>query len=316
MKPLVSVIVPVYNVEKYIDRCVNSIIQQSYENLEIILIDDGSSDNTASLCDELALSDDRITVFHNTNHGPSFSRNFGLEKSIGEYITFIDSDDWIENDYVEKLIQPYYQEDIELTICPYYMDYPSYNLTIEADKRKLTQILNKDLSYLYYLTMGPCCKMYKKSIIDKFSIRFPYNIAFSEDRVFNYMYMENCHNYMYIDKVLYHYCHYKEGSLSQSRSMKSFEDAVRVLKLEREFLNKINALHKNQIIFESAWFYLGCFAKVTDGDNSYNGYKERFNKIRNIAKGTYSFSNMKKIIKSIILWFKFPWAMYIKTYWK
>ena len=316
MKPLVSVIIPVYNVELYITKCINSISNQTYKYLEIILVDDGSKDKSSVICDELADKDTRIVVFHNANHGPSFSRNFGLEKSHGEYITFIDSDDWIETDYIEKLMQPFLQEDVDLTICPYYMDYPKYSFPIEANKRLISKVLKDDLLYLYYLTMGPYCKMYKKAIIEKYSISFPEDISFSEDRVFNYRYIEHSRRYSYIDKLLYHYCHYQENSLSQSRKMKSYNDAVNVLMIEKEFLQKIKAKDTKKMIFKSACFYIGCFTEVADGDNSYKGFSERFKIIREISKGSYSFDTFKEALKSIVLYFDLPWLWYMKRYLK
>ena len=102
--PLISVIVPVYNVDKYLSKCIESIIYQSYEHLEIIIIDDGSNDTSASICDDFALQDQRIKVFHCLNHGVSAARNRGIKEARGEYISFIDSDDFIERDFYESLL--------------------------------------------------------------------------------------------------------------------------------------------------------------------------------------------------------------------
>lgn len=107
-KPLISVIIPVYNVEKYLNRCVNSVINQTYKNLEIILVDDGSLDNSGKMCDELVSYDNRIKVIHQANKGQSGARNTGLACCHGDFITFVDSDDWIKNDYYDfclKLIE-------------------------------------------------------------------------------------------------------------------------------------------------------------------------------------------------------------------
>lgn len=94
--PLISVIVPVYNVEKYIRRCVDSILSQTYKNLEILLVDDGSNDLSGEICDEYAGTDKRVRAFHKKNGGLASARNFGLENVMGEYVSFVDSDDWIE----------------------------------------------------------------------------------------------------------------------------------------------------------------------------------------------------------------------------
>ena len=103
-KPLVSVIVPVYNVKEYLTRCVKSIIDQTYQNLEVILVDDGSTDGTSALCDELARCDERIRVFHKENGGSSCARNFGISKAQGTYLGFVDSDDYISPEMYERLV--------------------------------------------------------------------------------------------------------------------------------------------------------------------------------------------------------------------
>ena len=102
-QPLVSVIVAVYKVEPYVERCVRSIMEQTYRNLEIILVDDGSPDKSGEICDRLALEDARITVYHQTNYGASAARNLGVSKSCGAYIAYIDSDDYIAKNYIERL---------------------------------------------------------------------------------------------------------------------------------------------------------------------------------------------------------------------
>ena len=103
MKPLISVIVPVYNIIEYLPRCVHSITSQTYENLELLLVDDGSTDGTGELCDRLAAEDGRIRVFHKENGGSSSARNLGISQAKGEYLGFVDSDDYVEPDMYERL---------------------------------------------------------------------------------------------------------------------------------------------------------------------------------------------------------------------
>ena len=103
MRDSISIIVPVYNVEKYLEKCIDSILNQSYQNLEIILIDDGSTDNSGSICDEYKKKDQRVQVIHQKNQGQSSARNAGLNIAKGSYIGFVDSDDWIEQNMYEKL---------------------------------------------------------------------------------------------------------------------------------------------------------------------------------------------------------------------
>ena len=119
MEDLISVIVPIYNVEKYINRCIDSIIEQTYTNLEIILVDDGSTDNSGSICDEYAKKDNRIKVIHKENGGVSSARNVGLDTAIGQYITFVDSDDYIEKKYCEILLKTLKKQKADCVACGY-----------------------------------------------------------------------------------------------------------------------------------------------------------------------------------------------------
>ena len=105
MKPLISVIIPVYNVERYLDECIKSIVNQTYENLEIILVDDGSPDNCPRMCDDWAKKDERIRVIHKENGGLASARNAGMNICTGEYISFVDSDDWMELNAYESLLK-------------------------------------------------------------------------------------------------------------------------------------------------------------------------------------------------------------------
>ena len=116
---LVSVIVPAYNIQNYIRRCVDSIRNQTYSELEILLIDDGSTDDTGELCDEFAQQDERITVYHKKNGGLSSARNYGIERAHGTYLSFIDADDWVKRDFIEVLYQNIKRANAELSIVGY-----------------------------------------------------------------------------------------------------------------------------------------------------------------------------------------------------
>ena len=117
--PLISIIIPVYNVEEYLDRCLESVISQTYENIEIILVDDGSSDNCGNKCEDWAKKDCRIIVFHKLNGGLSDARNFGIERASGEFISFIDSDDWVTNEYIENLYSAIVKDGSDLAMSWY-----------------------------------------------------------------------------------------------------------------------------------------------------------------------------------------------------
>ncbi|MBR1540013.1 MAG: glycosyltransferase [Clostridia bacterium] len=118
---LISIIVPVYKVEKYLDKCINSIVSQTYKNLEVILVDDGSPDSCGKMCDEWTQKDTRIKVIHKENGGLSDARNFGLDCAKGKYIQFVDSDDYIEKDMIEFLYKNLKENNADISICSNYM---------------------------------------------------------------------------------------------------------------------------------------------------------------------------------------------------
>ena len=119
MDKLISVIVPVYNVEKFLDKCISSIVNQTYKNLEIILIDDGSTDESVQICDKWQEKDNRVRLTHKENTGVSDTRNIGLEKTTGEYICFVDSDDYIEPDYIENLYKSLTENNADIASITY-----------------------------------------------------------------------------------------------------------------------------------------------------------------------------------------------------
>ena len=172
MKPLVSIIVPVYNVEKYIRSCVDSILTQTYENLQVILVDDGTLDNSGKICDEFAKKDNRVTVIHKENGGLSSARNEGLDVASGDYIMFVDGDDYLADNAVEILLSANEKYDADFvqfelihTECEDYIKNSvneKYNVQIITDLDKMY--------WKMYETVGSgesaCTKLYKKHLFD------------------------------------------------------------------------------------------------------------------------------------------------------
>ncbi len=155
--PLVSIIVPVYNVEKYLRKCLDSIISQTYGNIEIILVDDGSKDNSGQICDEYAENDSRIQVIHKKNEGVASARITGFEHSSGELITFIDADDYVDLLFIEKLEAPFKKNDIDLSICQNAID---VNGIIYQQKRSLHGFFNKKM----IISIISTCYLWDKTI--------------------------------------------------------------------------------------------------------------------------------------------------------
>ena len=209
---LVSIIVPVYNVEKYIRRCINSILSQSYRHFELLLIDDGSKDSSGKICDEYEKIDDRVIVFHQKNQGVSSARNVGIQHSTGEYIVFIDSDDEIEKYFIEDLLQ-YKQFDIVLsgfkiinldsrTIVNNFLGNLVYNE--EALSSSFSTFLKKKIMLV------PWAKLYKTDIIKSNEIFFEEKYKLGEDTLFNFRYFAFIKSLAVINKsdyIFYNYNH-------------------------------------------------------------------------------------------------------------
>ena len=198
--PLISVIVPVYKVEKYLDRCLESIVNQTYTNLEIILVDDGSPDNCPAMCDAWADKDSRIRVFHIENHGVANARNFALSKATGEYIGFVDSDDWTESDMFEYLYGIITEYNDDIAVCGFQINNGA------RDGQDVCRISLADAlknialgDYKYGVLWN---KLYKREIIN--GIEMPH-FACSEDLVFNYYSFKNAKIIAESDLELYHY---------------------------------------------------------------------------------------------------------------
>lgn len=193
---MVSIIIPVYNVKTYLDQCLFSITTQKYSNFECIVIDDGSNDGSQDICEKWGYNDNRIKVIHQKNSGVSIARNKGIELAKGKYITFIDSDDFVEDSYLSDLISAI-NDKSDLIISGYKLyppcnqiessySYKKCNIRLEANYTDDFVKLNQ-LSLIY----GPCGKLYKTSIIKKYNIRFNPNLSLGEDLYFNYEYLSN-----------------------------------------------------------------------------------------------------------------------------
>lgn len=184
--PDISVIVPIYNAEKYLSRCIDSILSQTFENFELLLIDDGSTDKSGVICDKYAEIDSRIEVFHKLNGGVSSARNLGLENAQGKWIIFIDSDDWVQN----SLWHDCYNSEVDLIITSF-VDIRGDNNTILSNSILLNVDVGKYLQSKIgeNIFRGPIAKLFKRDIINKNKLRFDDKIKLGEDTLFVRQYM-------------------------------------------------------------------------------------------------------------------------------
>lgn len=199
MKPLITVIVPVYNVEGYLNRCVESIANQSYRNLEIILVDDGSHDGCPGLCDTWGKSDSRIKVIHKKNGGVSSARNAGLDIACGEYVAFVDADDYISPNMLEKLANGATLNNCDISICRVSSDKSAPN---EQAKVYENDVLSLYLSDSLCEPSTPA-KLYSRQIIQ--GLRFDSSIKIGEDYIFNFYAFKNARRVVVLEERLYYY---------------------------------------------------------------------------------------------------------------
>lgn len=216
--PLVSVIVPVYNVEKYLSRCIDSILGQTYTDLELILIDDGSLDSSAHICDEYALKDKRVRVFHKYNGGVSSARNLGIAKAAGDWIIFVDGDDWLDINTI-KCISSYFEKK-DLIRFSYKSVFSGDGLQVEDYILKKYDSKNKFLSDVimqntYVAIWGGA---YKRDLFS--SIMFDCSLSIGEDWLVFVLLLNQSLNFQIIQEPLYYYNRYNENSCITTASIK------------------------------------------------------------------------------------------------
>lgn len=228
MNKKISVIVPMYNSEKSIERCVDSILNQTYCNLEVILVNDGSKDKTEEICNNLAKKDNRIKYFYKKNSGVSETRNYGLDKVQGDFISFVDSDDYIEKDMYETMLKKI--DDAEIIICEYFYVIDNKKVKIDTGIKENTFekldefILSVNDQKISRYINTPWNKLIKSELINNNNIRFNSKISLGEDLVFNLQYMKLAKKIKIINEELYNFNISNEGLGLKKRNIKEYMD--------------------------------------------------------------------------------------------
>ncbi len=232
----VSIVIPVYNAEKYLNECINSILNQTYANMEILLIDDGSTDKSSSICDMYCQKYKDIIVYHLNNGGVSKARNYGIEKATGEFIIFVDSDDIIDKYMVEKMVFAIKEKSVDLAICGYKYLYKNeiinskikHNgyMTIEQAKR---EIFLPDSIKGYSVN-----KIYKREVLLENNIRFEEKIKICEDMLFVFKYIHHINKIYVVNDDLYYYRMRKTSASNQGveSDLTVFEALKSIYKLD------------------------------------------------------------------------------------
>ena len=256
---LVSIILPVYNAEKTIKRCLNALIEQTYPNIEVVCVNDGSTDNSLEILNEFAKKDERIKVFNNENHGAAKSRNFALSHACGAYIMFCDADDRYEKDMVETMVSAVVENNVDIAMC-------DCNIIDLSDGKLQNESVNNyhylHLKGFYKLTEKNLRKInvvlwnkiFKKDIIDRYNIEYPEKYE-HDDCIFVYKYLSQCKTYYGVDKELYNYVvgniNSLMGKIFSNRNNESKFDFISCWQNLYDFLNMHKTPFKNYFIKSS-----------------------------------------------------------------
>jgi glycosyltransferase involved in cell wall biosynthesis len=255
MSKKVSVIVPIYNTASYLKKCLQSISGQTYTNLEIICINDGSTDGSGIIADSFSEIDARFIVIHKENGGESSARNVGLESATGDYFTFVDCDDWIEPKMYERLVEKIEETDCDLVASNYFFDTDSSSVKMENELKVTDQIFGKEELYSYVFKRDSYrgfsvyiwCKLFKKSLLSQCDskIIFDESLTIGGDILFFTKIANQVKKACYLDEAYYHY-YQRNTSAYHSKNLDKLTDILRAYEYVIEFL--INNTASSEII--------------------------------------------------------------------
>lgn len=285
--PIISIIVPIYNVEKYLKKCIDSILNHSFSDFELILVDDGSPDNCGEICDEYAKKDNRIKVIHKKNGGLSDARNAGIEIAEGKYLAFIDSDDYIEDDMFEVLYKNIVEYNADMSVCGYYTCYKNTNIRNTEDNELKVMNVEDAIGHVHKISPGAWNKLYKKEVFN--NIRYPIG-RLNEDVFILMDLLNNCSTIVFDPQPKYYYIQ-RQNSITKMKFDDRKWDCVRAWELNLEYTIK-NYPSKREII---EYKYIGSNIYILDTLIMMNNYKslEDYKRIKKFIR-----KNILMIIKN------------------
>jgi glycosyltransferase involved in cell wall biosynthesis len=264
----VSVIIPIYNVESPLEKCLDSVVNQTLSDIEIILVDDGSTDNSAKIAEKYARQDSRIKLIYQKNAGASAARNTGLEIATGEYISFIDSDDWVDSKMYEELIEQAYEHNRPNIIKSYHYKVTKTGITrgnsfYHPNKENKKAILTENLQELLKTcSYAVWASLWKKSFLDEYNLSFIKGIQNVEDIIFTWQTMLYSKEILLVYKPYYYYN--LAIPISTTRSINTrFLDLIKAFKLQKEFLIQQNLCNEFELTYQTkSAFYFNDVFKV------------------------------------------------------
>lgn len=292
MNPQFSIIVPVYNTEKYLDRCVKSLLSQTLSNIEVILVDDGSSDGSGRICDDFAAGDTRVRVIHKKNEGQGIARNAGLDLAFGEYVLFIDSDDYIEEDTCDRLFSYMKEKNVQLCSFGYIIEDPSggevYRPGISERIYRKEEIRDEFIHHFFgdsseqdeLRGVSACMTAFQREMIEKYQIRFPSERqVLSEDTVFSLEFCRHIDGAAVLPAFFYHYVQ-NESSFSHAYRPDRYPLTLRLCGILEDYARQYGILEKvrgriNRVMWVSLMECLKQEVKRADADRRQIAYNVR-----------------------------------------
>jgi glycosyltransferase involved in cell wall biosynthesis len=315
MNKLVSIIVPIYNVEKYLHRCVHSILKQTYRNIEIILVDDGSPDRCGEMCDEYASLDKRVKVIHKENGGLSDARNMGINISRGCYISFIDSDDWIHEKYIEILVDILEKGNADISVCGFlktsvedFTRAPLNEHIFEFTNIEALEQLYGEFSTQLVVAWG---KLLKKSLLQ--NIRFPIG-RLHEDVFTTYKIIYEAKKVVFTTNQLLYYWQREESITGGGLKIRNLLDVLDALDQRAEFFMSNNLKELVIKTYRSMFFmFMAAFEQKNMNENDKAELYNQFERIKKKLRATKQ-SNKFNIIYELFFIFPKPVNVIYKTY--
>lgn len=320
MDGLVSVIVPIYNIEKYIGRCIESIVNQTYNNIEVLLVVDGATDNSLNICKCWAKKDSRIRVIYQENGGVSSARNHGVKESKGEYITFVDGDDYIANQMIEKLVESIKNNNVDFSVCNLcviHMDGKMTKVNLKSQVFDVQYIIENyfDNNNIKEIMWGPNQKLFKRSLIKDFYFK---NYSMGEDLLYIFEILQTVSKLAYVDYDGYYYVHRENSAMKSNFSNKNFD----YIKAAEEIVNICKNNSSVAIYKANQWFYktaLVLFRSLII-NNSKNDFYNEYTLLKCFLK-----KNKKEYLKQmsfkrkmdfyLSIYFSFVYKIFLKV-WK
>lgn len=325
--PKVSIIIPIYNVEKYLRRCIDSVRHQTMTNIEIILINDGSPDNSPLICEQYKKLDNRIKVIHKKNGGLASARNAGLKSAVGEYILFVDSDDWIEAETVEELVgvAEKYQVDF-VRFRPMYAGWPNHKDGSLCDfgtesglkegiytEKDIVKEIYPRLFATPQLTLGVIVaawrSLYRKDFLEKNKIMFDEDIRYSEDTIFSAKVVRAASSFYYLDGARYYHYFYNNNSITKSYKKDCWENNKKLINcFEQEFNACKNYDFSEQLCLHKIY----CIVQALGQRYVFSDLKMRIQYCENICKDDITIQVFKHLNLLHVSWKLYIFCVLIK----